>query len=154
MQGTLIRVMSIGGALAVLAVAIAPSATAQGYTLTGAQMGNASTITMSIPKTGNTQTAHVLRLHFTGKSGSSANCTTGSLADYWHPAHVRDPVGVSMGYSRSAMGLPSNLTRTVAINVYSTAMPMTRQWTIVVPRGSCGGSNRTSTVTLHLVRAP
>jgi hypothetical protein len=131
-----------------LSLAGAPSAFAQGYTLNSASMGT-NQIAMTIPKTGNTQSVHTLRLQF---SGRGANCTTGSLSSYWGQHGGHGPVGVTPGFSSSPMSLPSSLTRTIALNVYSTAVAGTTQWTIVVPRGSCGGSNRSTTVNVVLVK--
>jgi hypothetical protein len=150
MKRTSKHVILAGIGLLGVAIAIAPSAYAQGYTLNSASLGT-NAITMTIPKTGNTQSVHTLRLHYSG--GNGANCTTGSLNDYWGPSGSRAPVGVTPGYSSSPMSLPSSLTRTIALNVYSTAVPMSRQWTIVVPSGSCRGGNKTSTVTVTLVKA-
>lgn len=135
-------------ALVGLALAVAHSAKAQGYTLNSASMGT-NQITMTIPKTGNTQSVHTLRLQF---SGRGANCTTGSLSSYWGQHGGSAPKGVVPGFSSSPMSLPSSLTRGIALNVYSTAVPGSTQWTIVVPRGSCGGSNQTSSVTVTLVK--
>ena len=141
MNAALKQMTAAGSFLIGFAVAIAaPAQGSQGRTLTGAQLGNASQITMTIPKSGTAQTAHVLRLHFTGSGG--ANCT------------MRGPAGVTVGYSHSPLSLPSSLTRTVAINVDSTAKPGSSNFTIRVPRGQCQGSNQSSTVTLRLVAAP
>jgi hypothetical protein len=150
MRGTFKHASAAAFLLIGLAMAGAPPVYAQGYTLNSASLGT-NAITMTIPKTGNTQSVHTLRLHYSG--GNGANCTTGSLNDYWGPSGSRAPAGVTPGYSSSPMSLPSSLTRTIAINVYSTAVPMSRQWTIVVPSGSCRGGNQTSTVTVTLVKA-
>jgi hypothetical protein len=148
MHGTSKLVTSARIVLVGLALASASSAFAQGYSLNGASMGT-NQITMTIPKTGNTQSVHTLRLQYSGKG---ANCTTGSLARWWGQHGGNGPVGVVPGFSSSPMSLPSSLTRGIAINVYSTAAAGSTQWTIKVPRGSCGGSNQTSTVTLVLVK--
>jgi len=127
----------------------ASSLPAQAYTLNDASLGT-NAVTMTIPKSGNSQSVQTLRLQY---SGSGANCTTGSLADYWSPSGSRAPVGVTTDYSSSPMSLPSSLVRTIVINVESTALPMSRQGTVVVPSGSCDGWNQTSTITLTLVKA-
>ena len=127
----------------------ASSLPAQAYTLNDASLGT-NAVTMTIPKSGNAQSVQTLWLQH---SESGANCTTGSLADYWSPSGSRAPVGVTMGYSSSPMSLPSSLVRTIVINVESTALPMSRQGTVVVPSGSCDGWNQTSTITLTLVKA-
>lgn len=132
-----------------MGAALALPTSVQAYDLTGAQLGSASSITIEIPKTGNAQVALPLRVHF---SGGGANCTTGNLSTYWH-GNAKDPVGVSAGFSSSGIGIPAPFARTVAINVQSTAQPMAaRAWTIVVPRGTCGGSNQTATVHLTLTK--
>jgi hypothetical protein len=135
-------------AAALIIVPPAPPAHAQGYSLNGAGLGT-NTVNMTIPKTGNTQSVLNLRLQYSGKG---ANCTTGSLNDYWSPSGQRAPAGVVMGYTSSGFGLPGNPSRGIAINVYSTAQPMSRQWTIVVPKGSCQGSNQTATIAVTLVK--
>ena len=153
MRGTFRHVIAGAVAIVGLSMAVATPLLAQGYSLNGARLGTVRDITLTIPPAGGSaQAVALLRLNFSG--GNGANCTTGSLADYWGPNNTHAPVGVSAGYSSSPMGLPSNSTRTVAINVNSSAVPTARQFTIVVPRGSCQGSNQTSTINLTLVKAP
>lgn len=86
--------------------------------------------------------------------GSGANCTTGSLSDYWTRSSrsLNPPKGLYAGFSRGPMGLPSNLTRTIAINADSTVPAGTLEWTVVVPAGSCRGGNQTATVNVTVVK--
>jgi hypothetical protein len=154
MRGMTRHVISAAVAIG-LAIAIAPPLLAQGYTLNGARLGTARDITMTIPAAGgNAQKAFVLRLDYSG--GRGASCSTGSLADWWgsNGTQNQNPGGVTPGYSDSPMRLPSNATRTVVLNVASTAKPGTWTWTIRVPSGECSGSNQTATISLTLKKAP
>jgi hypothetical protein len=136
--------------LSILLAAAMVAPAQAGYSLTGASLGPTPiSQKLVIPTSGNTaQLSLALRASFT-VDGASALCSTGNLAHYWTPSIA---TGVIIGYSDSPL-TPSVSVRSVVITIYPTALPMaSRPLTVVVPHGTCGGSNQTATFWLELVR--
>ena len=137
------------GPISVLILIATLAVPAYGTDLTGASFDAPRDRVITIPKTGNAQIVIALRANF---RVAGATCSTGSLATYWTPVSPA-PKGITVGFDQSAMRSPSSV-RGVAFNVYPTAQPMAlRPFTVVVPRGNCGGSNQTAVVWIALEAA-
>ena len=164
MRGTSRCVIPTGTVLIWLAIATVLPLPAQSQIyLKHASLGQGNAITLTIPKSGLTNFTHSFTLWYEGRHGRHVGrqtCATGALTDSWAltdraPHDRHPPYGLTLGFNRTPMTIPSGRSREISFHVLSTASPATLRWTILVPKGTCEGWDQLrTTVTVTLVKAP